>query len=200
MKPKLTVAAKVKNPSTESRKADDLPTLDHGGKSEPFVSSRTQIGHDTEADLTMTVLFDKDVKAQTFAFSTAKDKPAYKGLDGVAEKITKEFADVVAGLPEKQAAIDAKIREEAERKRQEEEARQQREQEAAERAAAQQQAREQAEQDYLNSTCWITRTGGKYHTNPSCRGLKNAKGLIETTVGEARAQGLGSCDIPGCSH
>ena len=214
VRPRLTVTAKVKNPSTENRKADSLPTLDHDGKSESFESSREQIGPDAETDVTMTVDFDKSAKPQTFAFSTEKDKSAYKGLDGVAEKITKEFADVVAALPAKQAAIDAKIKEEAERKareeaesqrqeeerlRKEEEARQQQEQEAAERKAAEQQAREQAEQDYLDSTCWITETGKKYHTNPNCSGLANANDLIETTVGEARAQNLGPCNKRGCS-
>ena len=215
VRPKLTVTAKVKNPSTESRKVEDLPVLVHDGKSESFVSSRTLIGPNDKDEVTMTVLFDRDVKPQTFTFSAAKDKPAYKGLDSVAEKIAKEFSDIVSGLPAKQAAIDAKVKEEEERKvREEEERRRQEEerrrreeeeclrseQEAAERAEAQQQAREEAEQNYLNSQCWVTNTGKKYHTNPNCSGLANANELIPTTVGQAREDGYAPCGKRGCAH
>ena len=49
----------------------------------------------------------------------------------------------------------------------------------------------------INDTtpCYITKTGSKYHSSKECSGLKNAKTIIDSTVGEAKGKNLSPCAI-----
>jgi hypothetical protein len=41
----------------------------------------------------------------------------------------------------------------------------------------------------------VTKSGKRYHSTPNCRGLRNAKTVTETTLGDAEARGLTPCKI-----
>ena len=42
---------------------------------------------------------------------------------------------------------------------------------------------------------YVTTSGKRYHSTPTCRGLRNAKTVTETTLGDAEARGLTPCKI-----
>ena len=42
---------------------------------------------------------------------------------------------------------------------------------------------------------YVTRTGKKYHSRKSCRGLNRAKKIYKTTLKKAKKQGLKKCKI-----
>lgn len=42
---------------------------------------------------------------------------------------------------------------------------------------------------------YVTKSGKRYHSTPNCRGLRNAKTVTETTLGDAEARGLTPCKI-----
>lgn len=49
--------------------------------------------------------------------------------------------------------------------------------------------------EVTNQTVYITKTGSKYHIDPNCRGLANAKSVIQSTLSEAETKGLEKCSF-----
>lgn len=47
------------------------------------------------------------------------------------------------------------------------------------------------------NTVYVTKSGAKYHLDKNCRGLRNAKSILSTTLNEAKVNGLEPCSLCG---
>ncbi len=111
MVPMLEISAKVTNTSDEKRDTSDLPQLEFANKSEAFSLDSDFEGGETKA-VSLSILFGQNPDECVFSFSEDEDKPAYTGLEGVGEELTKQLADAIGHLSDDQAELEAAIMEE----------------------------------------------------------------------------------------
>lgn len=199
MVPGLELSAKVTNTSDEGRSKDDLPMLQYADKLVAF-SVDSDFGAGETKDVALSVVFDRDPEQCTFGFSQAENKPVHSGLEGVGEGLTEQFVEALGHLPEDQAALEADVQAEEEKKAQEEiEQAVQAEPEPVEEQLDAEQANEvtESEPEEESPMCWITSSGEKYHLDPTCRYVRGNE-LKKISVAEATEMGRTACR--GCNH
>lgn len=111
MVPMLEISAKVTNTSDEKRDASDLPVLEFANKSEAFSLDSDFEGKETKP-VSLSIQFGQSPDECVFSFSENEDKPAYTGLEGVGDELTRQLADAIDHLPDDQAELEADILEE----------------------------------------------------------------------------------------
>ena len=111
MVPMLEISAKVTNTSDEKRDASDLPVLEFANKSEAFSLDSDFEGRETKP-VSLSIQFGQIPDECVFSFSENEDKPAYTGLEGVGDELTRQLADAIDHLPDDQAELEADILEE----------------------------------------------------------------------------------------
>ena len=111
MVPMLEISAKVTNTSDEKRDASDLPVLEFANKSEAFSLDSDFEGRETKP-VSLSIQFGQSPDECVFSFSENEDKPAYTGLEGVGDELTRQLADAIDHLPDDQAELEADILEE----------------------------------------------------------------------------------------
>ncbi len=204
MAPMLEMSAKVTNTSDEKRDASSLPVLEFANKSKAFSLDSDFEGGETK-DVSLSILFGQSPDECVFSFSEDESKPAYTGLEGVGDELTKQLADAIAHLPEDRAELEAAIAtEQAEFETQtklEEEAEQEKSSEFEEQqidpVLEPEPVAEPEPEDEDEPVCWIATAGEKYHLDPNCRYVRGNE-LKEISIAEAIAMGRTVCK--GCDR
>ena len=165
----VTVKGTVTNETPREISNSYLPDLKHGSSQAKLETGEKELEAGKAYSVAYTATLDWSDESQ-WKFEDYP-KSEVSGLDGVAEQIPTKYATLRADTEAQRA-------------------------EAAERAAAEaEQKRAEREQAHLNSTCYVTPTGQKYHSNDHCSGLNGSKNLTPMTVEQARNSGYEACDI-----
>lgn len=197
MLPKIFIYADVTNKSDQTRDADLLPRLVYTRNNvDEYEEFSTHIyvgdshpnsispGETVRVGLSMLLGADTDA---SLAFEESESKPVYEGLEGLGEKMTVALREKAAGLDEEEKAAEeaeAAAEKEAFDKKLEDE---------VERARSQREQRELKEEAYLDSTCYVTSSGGSYHMDPNCHHIRSSE-LKTMKVRDAQSEGYEPCD------